>query len=170
MSYNGYQRLNEAPRMGTVRNNNPLNPFSSNTTNPEQWGTVPEKLAPTKDFIEMLSFSAFFAYMYWATLFVLCIIKNWFQTWISTLMLLALTGSLVAGAAISYKRCELWYEYGALEYWQPLKDVLRAGIKKKGLWSLGSGIMILVFTVIYGPFLVGAVAWVDELGQREHRD
>lgn len=92
------------------------------------------------------------------------------QAWISGLLLFVLTASLTGAAALCFRRCELWYEYGALEYWQPIKDILRAGIAKKGLWSLGSGILIFVFAIIYGPFLVGAVAWVDELGQREHRD
>lgn len=170
MAHNSYERLDQQPRFSTVRNNNPFNPFSSNTTNPQQWGSTPKELAPVKDFVEMISFSAFFAYIYWASIFVTCLINNWFQSWISWRSLFLLTTSLVSAAAICFKRCELWHEYGALEYWQPIKDFLRAGIKKKGFRSLGSGILIFLATIVYGPFLVGAVAWVDELGQREHRD
>ncbi|CCG84254.1 protein of unknown function [Taphrina deformans PYCC 5710] len=156
--------------MGTVRNNNPFNPFSSNTTNPKQWGQAPDQLKPTQDFIELAAFSLFFAGIYWASLLVLFITKGWFAPWLTVTTFVLLAGTLVGAAALCYRRCELWYEYGAMEYWQPLKNLVRAGIAKKGLYSLGSGLLILLGVIVYGPFLVGTVAWVDELGQRAHRE
>lgn len=117
----------------------------------------------------MLSFSYFFSGIYYACLFALLLVKG-HTTYLTFFVLFLLLASVTGIAAICYKRCAIWYEYGALEYYQPIKDLLRAGIKKKGLWSLGSGLLILAFVVVYGPFMVGAVAYVDELGQREHRD
>lgn len=170
MSYNGYHQVDEPFRMGTVKNNNPLNPFSSNTTNPKQWGNTPESLASTKDFLEMASFSLFFAGLWWCIVLVVCLVKHYLTAWLSAFTAVCLVASLLGPAALCFRRCEKWYEYGALEYWQPVKDLLRAGIRRKGLHSLASGILILLLTIVYGPFFVGTVAWVDELGQRAHRD
>lgn len=156
--------------MGTVRNNNPMNPFSSNTTNPKQWGTTPDAMKPAKDFVEMASFSLFFAGLWWTIVLVVCLINRYIEAWLSVFTALCLIASLMGPAVLCFRRCEIWYEYGALEYWQPVKDFLRAGIKRKGFSSLGCGILIFLMTLVYGPFLVGTVAWVDELGQREHKD
>lgn len=158
--------------MGTVRNNNPLNPFSSNTTNPKQWGeeNIPTNLLPTKDFCEMAAFSLFFSGIYWASIFVYCLVKGYLVAWNTALTFFLLSASLLGGAGLCFRRCEKWYEYGAMEYWQPLKDLFRAGIKRKGFASLGSGLGLVLLSVIYGPFIIGVIAWVDELGQRAHRD
>lgn len=171
MSYNGYQQVNEAPRIGTVRNNNVLNPFSSNTTNPKQWGDeVPDSFKPAKDFIEMASLSLFFSGVWWSCVFVFTVAKGITSPWVTGFSLLLLVAALLGAAGICFRRCALWYEYGALEYWQPVKDLLRAGIRRKGVPSLASGLVLAALTLVFGPFLVGSVAWVDELGQREHRD
>lgn len=130
---------------------------------------VPATISRNKDFVELLAWTYFFTGIYWTLIVVVAIINYALMKTVLPISLLVL--SIVPVAVSCYKRCDKWYEYSSLEYYQPLRDLFRTGIKRKGLWSLGTGIATLCVSIIYGPFIVGALVYVDELGgNRAHRE
>lgn len=152
----GYQRRADT----SVRNNNVLNPFSSNTTNPEHWGeSVPENLKAPKDFFEFMAFSYFFVGIYWTSLYVYLLVQrshllpSWWQ-W----ALLAL--SVPGFGYLCFKRCEEWFEFSALEYWQPAKDIVRK-LYRRGGPRAGLASLIVALTSKFSRHLV-AWHWTED--------
>ncbi|ORY74121.1 hypothetical protein BCR37DRAFT_395842 [Protomyces lactucae-debilis] len=123
-----------------------------------------------KDFIEMLAMSTFFILIYWVSLWTATVAYTHRVPPMLTVTTVLLGLSIPVAAALSFRRCEIWYEYGALEYWQPVKDIIRQGTRRKGVAGILAALAIAFIFVVYGPFLYGAVCYVDELGQVEEHD
>ncbi|BFZ57225.1 hypothetical protein PYCC9005_004276 [Savitreella phatthalungensis] len=160
----GYQKSSQS----NVRNNNVLNPFSSNTTNPQHWGeAVPENLKSPKDYVEMLAYSYFFIAIYWTSWYAYLLAQKPYllPSWWQWLLGFA---SIAAAAGLCFRQCEEWYEFSALEYWQPAKDIVKRNFRRRGPRALVSIAIVLFTTIVCGPFFVATLAYVDELGTKDH--
>lgn len=118
----------------------------------------------------MVVMSTFFIAIYWISLWTAAVVYTHRVPAMLTLTTTLLGLSIPIAAAISFRKCEIWYEYGALEYWQPVKDLLRSGTRRQGAAGIAAALAILMIIIVYGPFFYGAVVYVDELGQQEEHD